>query len=87
MISYFKSHINITSYTTLVLTVITQAQIVTAHCTQIDTDANHATLTIKLTKLLHTHASKTSNQNLKILRTPMTLTVLIATLTLHQTQE
>ena len=32
------------------------------------------------------HTSKTQDKNLKILRTLMTLTVLIATLTLHQIQ-
>ena len=71
----------------LVKLIITPVQIITAHFTKKNTHASHAALITKLMKLLDRPAHlKTQNQNPKILRTPMTLTVLIATLTLHQIQ-
>ena len=83
MTRYFKSHINITN-TILALTVITSVQIITAQFMQTNTNTSNTTL-IKLMKLLDKHVHLKQNQNLKILRTPMTMTVLIATL-IHQIQ-
>ena len=88
MTRHFKKSYNITNHTIIISTIITPVQIITAHFTQINTYASHTKLMTKSMKLLDKHVHlKTQNQNLKKLRTPMTLTVLIATLTLHQTQK
>ena len=69
------------------LTVTTLVQTTTMQFTQTYTNAGHATLMIKLMKLLVKHVHlKTQNQILNILKTPVTLKVLVVTLTLHQTQ-
>ena len=61
-------------------------QTTTMQFTQINRNVSHITLVIKLMKLLEKHVHvQTQNQNLKILQTSMTQTVLTATMTLHQT--
>ena len=55
----------------LALTVTTPVQTTTMYFTQKNANADHATLIIKLRKLLDKHLYlKTQNQNLKILKTP-----------------
>ena len=86
MTRYSKSHINTTKHIIIVLTVTTPVQTTTMQVIQTNTNANLTTLMIKLMKFLVKHVHlKAQNQNLKTLKTPITLTVWIASLTLHQT--
>ena len=82
-----KSHINITKHTIVTLIVTTPTQTTTMQFMQANTNAGHLTQMIRLVILLVKHVHlKVQKQILKILKTTMTVTILIATLTLHHAQ-
>ena len=87
MTKYFKNHTKTANYTMLIMIIMTLIKFRVIHINQINMSTKHITTMMRLTKkLAKVKCFKAQNQRVRTLRMKMILTVLRATLILHQTE-